>query len=170
MALDMSDAGGRRTILGFSPFVIALVAVVLIGGGVAFAKTRSDPYVEALDRVCVEQEAYIRALNAENEANFTARLANPDIQNSAVHVVGRSLTRRLAAFRAVAVSPKHASDHAAILAADEQMAATMTAAAQRFEQSPTMRSIGSSMVDTFAENKRQNARLKALGVEHECGF
>ena len=52
MALDMSG-GGSRDWFGFSPAAVIAVLVLLLGGGVAVAKSRGDSYRESVAQICV---------------------------------------------------------------------------------------------------------------------
>lgn len=52
MALDLSHDDQRRW-LGFSPVVVVVAFILLLGGGVAFAKSRGGSYREAVAQICV---------------------------------------------------------------------------------------------------------------------
>ncbi|MDO9353282.1 MAG: hypothetical protein Q7T55_06285, partial [Solirubrobacteraceae bacterium] len=57
MALDMSSGGGAPRWFGFSPAVVLVAAAVLLGGGVAVAKSGGPSYTEGVVALCEESNA-----------------------------------------------------------------------------------------------------------------
>lgn len=169
MALDMSHADGPSDWFGFSPAVVVVAAVALIAGGWFFVSSRSDPYVEALTRVCEQHGKQIEAgkFDPYRAPGAPLRsLADVDWSNTVYHALSRSSAARRAAFQALVVPEDHEADHTALLEQEGRLVELTAAAATQFEEGKNIHAQPDpGMTEIFAENRQQSERLISFGLD-----
>lgn len=155
MALDLSERDDPRLWFGFSPIVVIALVVVLAGGGVAFARSRADPYVEALVELCAASDAALRRPYGEVGGK----------PGSPFQHWGGAAATRLAQLRPMDDVGGHDADHAKLMAAETELVRRAEEGQADLDRSGSGPWVFPVILDMLEAAKTARAEYAAAGVD-----